>query len=122
MHSTRYEQFLGFCSMHPLARAWLSNRAGQAIARSNVTQRRALAVKTAALTTPRLAGRTISPHCLRHTTAMHLQSGVDISAIAVRENHDVRSHVTSLPFNQRAQTFFRFNENSQLACGVSRQR
>ena len=69
-------------SMHPLARAWLPNRGGQAMTRSNVTQRLALAFKTAALTTPNLAGRTISPHCLRHSTAMHLlQSGVDISLI-----------------------------------------
>ena len=52
--------------------------------RSNVTQRLALAVKAATRTTPSLAKRSISPHTLRHTTAMHLlQSGVDISVIAL---------------------------------------
>jgi integrase/recombinase XerD len=76
-------------SMHPLARAWLPNRGGQAITRSNMTQRLALAVKTAALTMPILAGRTISPHCLRHSTAMHLlQLGVDISVIALWFGHE----------------------------------
>ena len=69
--------------------ALLPNRGGQAMTRSNVTQRLALAVKKAALTTPSLAGRTISPHCLRHSTAMHLlQSGVEISVIALWLGHE----------------------------------
>lgn len=64
--------------------ALLPNRSGQAMTRSNVTQRLELAVKTAAQTTPSLRERVISPHTLRHTTAMHLlQSGVDISLIAL---------------------------------------
>jgi integrase/recombinase XerD len=64
--------------------ALLPNRGGNAMTRSNVTQRLALAVKAATSTMPGLAKRSISPHTLRHTTAMHLlQSGVDISVIAL---------------------------------------
>ena len=46
--------------------ALLPNRSGQAMTRSNVTQRLELAVKTAAQTTPSLRERVISPHTLRH--------------------------------------------------------
>ncbi|MDP1691185.1 MAG: tyrosine-type recombinase/integrase [Burkholderiaceae bacterium] len=69
--------------------ALLPNRGGQAMTRSNVTQRLALAVKAATSTTPSLAKRSISPHTLRHTTAMHLlQSGVDINVIALWLGHE----------------------------------
>ncbi len=69
--------------------ALLPNRGGQAMTRSNVTQRLALAVQAATRTVPSLAERTISPHTLRHTTAMHLlQSGVDISVIALWLGHE----------------------------------
>ena len=38
---------------------------------------------------PQLARRSISPHTIRHTTAMHLlQSGVDISVIALWLGHE----------------------------------
>jgi integrase/recombinase XerD len=53
------------------------NRGGTAMTRSNVTQRLALCVQTAAADRAHLLGRSISPHTIRHTTAMHLlQSGV----------------------------------------------
>jgi integrase/recombinase XerD len=65
------------------------NRGGEPMTRSNVTQRLALAVKAATSTMPSLAKRSISPHTLRHTTAMHLlQSGVDISVIALWLGHE----------------------------------
>lgn len=71
------------------ASALLPNRNGQPMTRANVTQRLALAVQTAVVTQPQLAKRRISPHIIRHTTAMHLlQSGVDISVIALWLGHE----------------------------------
>ena len=60
------------------------NRTGGKMTRSNVTQRLKLAVAGAIEKYPDLSGRSISPHTIRHTTAMHLlQSGVDITVIAL---------------------------------------
>ena len=57
--------------------------------RANVTLRLALAVQRATESQPSLAKRNISPHTIRHTTAMHLlQSGVDISVIALWLGHE----------------------------------
>jgi site-specific recombinase XerD len=65
------------------------NRSGGRMARSNVTQRLELAVSIAAQHHPQLARRSISPHTIRHTTAMHLlQSGVDIAVIALWLGHE----------------------------------
>lgn len=65
------------------------SRGGQKMARSNVTQRFDLAVSVAAERHPQLARRSISPHTVRHTTAMHLlQSGVDITVIALWLGHE----------------------------------
>ncbi len=65
------------------------SRSGEKMARSNVTQRLKLAVATAAERHPQLAQRSISPHTVRHTTAMHLlQSGVDITVIALWLGHE----------------------------------
>lgn len=69
--------------------ALLPNRDGQAMTRGNVTQRLGLAVKAATAAQPQLAKRHISPHLIRHTTAMHLlQSGVDITVIALWLGHE----------------------------------
>lgn len=69
--------------------ALLPNRDGQTMTRGNVTQRLALAVKAATTAQPQLAKRCISPHLIRHTTAMHLlQSGVDITVIALWLGHE----------------------------------
>ncbi|MCR4427414.1 MAG: site-specific integrase [Firmicutes bacterium] len=65
------------------------NRFGQPMTRSGVESRLNEAVRTARERQPSLDGRKISPHTLRHTTAMHLlQSGVDITVIALWLGHE----------------------------------
>jgi integrase/recombinase XerD len=65
------------------------NRGGTEMTRSNVTQRLALAVFAAARKCSSLRQRTISPHQIRHATAMHLlQSGEDITVIALWLGHE----------------------------------
>ena len=59
------------------------------MSRSSVTQRLVLSVEYATRQYPQLAGRAISPHTIRRTTAMHLlQSGVDITVIALWLGHE----------------------------------
>lgn len=67
----------------------LPNRSGHEMTRANVTLRLASAVQRATETQSALAKRKVSPHTIRHTTAMHLlQSGVDISVIALWLGHE----------------------------------
>jgi integrase/recombinase XerD len=67
----------------------LPNRVGKPITRSGIEQRLSLAVRTASKRCPSLAAHRISPHTIRHTTAMHLlQSGVDIAVIALWLGHE----------------------------------
>jgi site-specific recombinase XerD len=69
--------------------ALLPNRDGHPMTRTNVTQRLALAVKVAGRTHPSLVDRHISPHTIRHTTAMDLlQSGEAITVIALWLGHE----------------------------------
>jgi site-specific recombinase XerD len=64
------------------------NRWGRRMTRSAVEKRLRLVVKAASSTCPSLAGRRISPHTLRHTTAMHmLQAGVDVTTLALWLGH-----------------------------------
>lgn len=76
-------------SQFDAASALLPNRNGNAMTRSNVTKRLMLAARTAATQYPRLTKQRVSPHTIRHTTAMHLlQAGVDISVIALWLGHE----------------------------------
>ena len=65
------------------------NRAGQRLSRSGVEHRLRVACSQAARLCPSLDAKRISPHTLRHTTAMHLlQAGVDITVIALWLGHE----------------------------------
>ena len=65
------------------------NRSGGVMSRSNVTERLKLAVKMAACKEASLAERVVTPHTIRHTTAMHLlQAGVDVTVIALWLGHE----------------------------------
>lgn len=69
--------------------ALLPNRSGHPMTRCNVAQRLALAVDRAVATQPSLAGKRVSPHVMRHSTAMHLlQSGVPFNVIALWLGHE----------------------------------
>ena len=76
---------IGHSSEKPL----VPNARGDAMTRAGVAQRLRRAVEVAAQRNPTLHNRRISPHTIRHTTAMHLlQSGVDLSVIAMWLGHE----------------------------------
>jgi len=63
--------------------------AGNRLTRPAVTARLRLAVQRAAAQCPSLTNRRVAPHCVRHSTAMHmLQAGVDITVIALWLGHE----------------------------------
>jgi integrase/recombinase XerD len=65
------------------------NRCGVAMTRANVLHRLTQYVQIACHKMPSLKNRRITPHTIRHTTAMHLlQSGIDISVIALWLGHE----------------------------------
>jgi integrase/recombinase XerD len=62
---------------------------GGRLTRPAVTARLHLAVQQATAQCPSLQKRRVSPHCVRHSTAMHmLQAGVDITVIALWLGHE----------------------------------
>lgn len=65
-----------------------TNVARSPLTRSGAEKRLASAVKAASIDCPSLGKKSVSPHVLRHSTAMHmLQSGVDITLIALWLGH-----------------------------------
>ncbi len=65
------------------------NRAGGTLTRTSVAERLKLAASSLIERYPELAHQRISPHLVRHSTAMHLlQSGVDITVIALWLGHE----------------------------------
>ena len=72
------------------------NARGRFMTRSGVEKRLKKAVEIAAENNPTLKGQSITPHVFRHTTAMQLlQSGVDITVIALWLGHEspVTTHI-----------------------------
>jgi site-specific recombinase XerD len=81
-------QWLKYADLH-VEQPLIPNRSGLPMTRTNVAERLNLAVSTATKMCPQLAGRRISPHTWRHTTAMHLlQAGVDLIVIALWLGHE----------------------------------
>jgi integrase/recombinase XerD len=69
----------------PLFPGWSGTR----MTRPAVAARLQLAVQSAAVSCPQLTKRRVSPHIIRHSTAMHmLQAGVDITLIALWLGHE----------------------------------
>lgn len=67
----------------------IPNRHGLPMTRASVAERLGLTVAAASARCPQLSGRHITPHCLRHTVALHLlQAGVDITVIALWLGHE----------------------------------
>ena len=67
----------------------LPNARGGSMSRSGIAQRLRRAVVRATTKCPTLVSARVSPHTIRHTTAMHLlQSGVDLSVIAMWLGHE----------------------------------
>lgn len=68
-----------------------TNSAGDVLSRSGVEGRLDILVKKAEIACPSIAKKNVSPHTIRHTTAMHLlEAGVDITMIAMLLGH---SHI-----------------------------
>lgn len=86
--ATILRRWLNESAPHPDSPAF-PNRRGKALTRFGVTHLLKQAVRAAKLKCPSLVGKRVSPHTLRHGTAMDLlQSGVGIEVIALWLGHE----------------------------------
>lgn len=86
--TTQLRQWLSRIDSRP-DRPLFPSASGGRLTRPAVTARLCLAVQRAAAQCPSLKNRRVSPHCVRHSTAMHmLQAGVDITVIALWLGHE----------------------------------
>ena len=82
------KQWLVFAALEN-NQALFPNRKGHPMTRTGITNRLMLATKQAARTCLSLNKQRVTPHIVRHSTAMHLlQSGVDITIIALWLGHE----------------------------------
>ena len=66
-----------------------TNRRHESLTRSGVMARLQWLAQTATPQCPSLMDKRVTPHVIRHTTAMHLlQSGIDLSTIAIWLGHE----------------------------------
>lgn len=90
------------------------NRRGDPMTRSGVRDRLARAVATATVTCPSLTHLHVSPHTIRHTTAMHLlQASTDIAVIALWLGHSspaVTHHYLEADLEAKEQVLHRLQE------------
>jgi site-specific recombinase XerD len=100
--------------------ALLPNRDGEAMTRWNVRQRLALAVRKAATQNADLLKQRISPHTIRHSTAMHLlQSGSGIDLVALWLGHEsptTSHHYTEADLAMKDRALARLQEPKTKMC------
>jgi integrase/recombinase XerD len=88
----------------------------EAMTRSGVEKRLARATHKAMAQCRTLREKTVSPHVLRHTTAMHLlQSGVDLTVIALWLGHEdltTTHHYMTADLNMKARALSQVQEPS----------
>jgi integrase/recombinase XerD len=84
----RLKQWLQRIDLSPDAPLF-PNRNGRFLSRSGAEKRLQQAVEAASKRCPALKAKDVSPHTIRHTTAMHLlQAGVDITVISLWLGHE----------------------------------
>ena len=92
----------------------LPNRNGRTMTRANVALRLTLAAEKATRSCPSLTKRRVSPHVIRHSTAMHLlQAGVDISVIALWLGHEspvTTHHYVEADLNMKERALAKLHE------------
>jgi site-specific recombinase XerD len=92
------------------------NRFGKPLSRSGIADLLERHAARAAMTTPGLSGRKVSPHTIRHTTAMHLlQSGVEVNVI-----RSWLGHVSIATTNRYIEIDLEMKRKALEACEVGR--